>query len=224
MPGTRRRFIDGYNVIRTNPTGSRIEQVHGTRAARQWLIDLCSRTLADGEHWTVVFDGDGAPLSRDAGGATLTVRYAAPLTADDVIRDLAFHAHSVGASCTIVSSDRDVRLDGCEHQGSDDFYDSLLRYSGQRAPAPAEDAGKILEKLLAYLSECGHIDTKSCIATATRTALEELIAYHASEKLRPQKLARDIENILREGVRLSPWPDPEKMAFRSIKHFFEDRS
>jgi predicted RNA-binding protein with PIN domain len=121
MPPARRTIIDGYNVIRTNPSGSRLEQSQGGEAARQWLIGHCLRALPPGEQWAVVFDGDGIGSCRDSGGATLTVRFAAPQTADEMIRDMGFHAAALGANCLIVSSDNDVRIDGCAFQDSSGF-------------------------------------------------------------------------------------------------------
>jgi len=221
MPPGRRTIIDGYNVIRTNPSGSRMEQVQGGEAARQWLIDHCVRALPPGEHWSVVFDGDGIGSSRDADGATLTVRFAAPQTADEMIREMGFHAAALGASCLIVSSDNDVRIDGCSFQDSGDFYDYLLRHAGRQSAQPADDAGRRTEKLLAYLAECGHIKSGDSIPAATRDALRAFFRYFGQQNHKPQKIAREVESLLREGVRLVPDPDPEKAAFRNIKGFFE---
>jgi predicted RNA-binding protein with PIN domain len=221
MTEMKRVIIDGYNVIRTNPTGSRIELVQGNDAARQWLINLCCRALKAGDLWSVVFDGDDLPSSYDAGGGTLTVRYAAPLTADEMIRELAFHAVSVGVLCTIASSDQAVRAEGCSSLDSSAFYDYLLRHSGREIKRPGDDAPQIVEKLLAYLSACGNLQRGAAVQAATRSALEELIRYFAAEKPKPQKIARDVENMLRESVQLIPCPDQEKTVFRNIKNFFE---
>lgn len=221
MPPVRRTIIDGYNVIRTNPSGSRLEQVQGGEAARQWLIDICMRALPAGEQWAVVFDGDGIGLSREANGATLAVRFAAPQTADEMIRDMGFHAAALGLNCLIISSDNDVRVDGCGFQDSSAFYDNLLRHAGMQNVKPADDAGRRAEKLLAYLADCGHIKTGDFIPAATRDAIVELIRYFAAEKPKPQKIAREVESLLREGVRVMPQTDPEKAVFRTIKSFFE---
>jgi hypothetical protein len=223
MPPARRTIIDGYNVIRTNPSGARLEQTQGGEAARQWLIDLCLRALPNGEQWTVVFDGDGIGLSRDAGGAEFSVRFAAPQTADEMIRDMGFHAAALGASCLIVSSDNDVRTDGCAFQDSSGFFDHLLRHAGRRSAKPADDAGPAAEKLLAYLAECGHIKSSDCVPAETRDALRELIRYFAAERQKPQKIARAVESMLREGLRLAPEHDTEKAVFRNIKNFFEKK-
>ena len=221
MPHARRTIIDGYNVIRTNPSGSRIEISQGGDAARQWLIDLCCRAIKAGEQWIMVFDGDGIPFSHDAGSATLAVRFAAPQTADDMIRDLAFHTLSVGVDCLIVSSDNEVRLDGCAFQDSNGFYDYLLRHAGRESAKPSDPSDRIVEKLLAYLTECGNIEAGAFIASATRAALKELLTYFAAEKFKPQKIARAVESMLREAVKLMPNPDHEKIIFRNIKSFFE---
>ncbi|MBN2106135.1 MAG: NYN domain-containing protein [Deltaproteobacteria bacterium] len=223
MPFARRTLIDGYNVIRTNPSGSHLEQTKGGEAARQWLIDHCLRALRPGEQWTVVFDGDGIGSSRDAGGAELTVRFAAPQTADEMIRDLGFHAAALGASCLIVSSDNDVRIEGCDFQDSSSFYDYLLRHAGRQTAQPADDGGRIIDKLLAYLAECGHIKSGDCIPAATRDALRVFFRYFGDENHKPQKIAREVESLLRDGVRLAPDPDTEKAVFRNIKSFFEKK-
>jgi len=224
MTRAKRTIIDGYNVIRTNPSGSRIELSRGGEAARQWLFDLCCRAIVPGEQWTVVFDGGGIPSSHDAGGATLMVRFAAPQTADEMIRDMAFHAASLGVDCLIVSSDNEVRLEGCAFQDSSTFYDYLLRHAGRESAPPPNAAGQRVEKLLAYLTECGNIERGAFIAAATRTALRELLMYFTAEKHKPQKIARAVESILRDGVKLIPTPDHEKIVFRNIKSFFENNT
>lgn len=221
MTGARRIIIDGYNVIRTNPSGSRIEHDRGGTAARQWLVDLCRSAMAGGDHWQIVFDGDGTGEACDSAGAQLSVRFAAPLTADELIRDLAADAVATGSRCLIVSSDREVRLAGCGFQDSAAFYDWLLRHARQRYPKATDAAPEIIDKLLAYLTECGHIKKGEFVSAALRDALKEMIRYFAAEKIKPQKIARDIEQLLREGLRFSPAPDPEKAVFRNIKHFFE---
>ena len=220
MPG-RRIIIDGYNVIRTNPSGSRIELASGGAAARLWLVDLCRRAMMPGEQWDIVFDGDGSGGAGDSAGALLSVRFAAPLTADALIRDMAFDAAATGSDCLIVSTDREVRLDGCAFQDSAGFYDYLLRRGAKKSAAPQDAAPEIIDKLLAYLEECGHIKKGVFISAALRDALKELLRYFAAEKVKPQKIARDVEQMLREGMRLSPEHDTEKAVFRNIKHFFE---
>jgi hypothetical protein len=223
MPPARRTIIDGYNVIRTNPSGSRLEQSQGGEAARQWLIDHCLAALPAGEQWTVVFDGDGIGSCHDADGAKLAVLFAAPQTADEMIRDMGFHAAALGANCLIVSSDNDVRIDGCAFQDSSSFYDYLLRHAGRRTEQPADEAVSMVDKLLAYLAECGHIKRGDFIPSETRDALRELLRYFAAEKHKSQKIARTVESMLREGVRLKPEPDTEKTVFRNIKSFFENK-
>ena len=220
MSGTRRILIDGYNVIRTNPTGSRIEQAGGGASARQWLIDLCRRAIRDSEHWHVVFDGDGAGETRAVAGAQLTVRFAAPQTADALIRDMASDAAAMGAACLIVSSDHQVRLEGCEFQDSADFYDHLLRHV-RKDGEPDCGAKEKIDGLLANLAECGHIKMGAFIPQGLRRSMRELLEYSAAEKVKPPKIARDMERLLRESVRLFPEPDPQRSAFRSIKVFFE---
>jgi hypothetical protein len=224
MSLAKRAIIDGYNVIRTNPSGSRIEESRGGDAARQWLLDLCCRAIMPGEQWAVVFDGDGIPSSHDAGGAMLTMRFAAPQTADEMIRDMAFHAVSLGVNCLIVSSDNEVRLEGCAFQDSGDFYDYLLRHAGLESVLPVDAAGRTVEKLLAYLAECGNIERGVFVAAAMHDALKELLTYFAAENCKPQKIARAVESMLRDGVKLIPNPDREKIIFRNIKSFFEKKT
>lgn len=221
MAGARRIIVDGYNVIRTNPSGSRIELAGGGAAARQWLVDLCRRAMRPQEQWYIVFDGDGGGEAADSAGALLTVRFAAPLSADALIRDMAGDALAAGTDCLIVSSDGEVRAEGCALQDSAGFYDYLLRSGVKKAAAPPDGAAEIIEKLLAYLSECGHIKKGVIMSEALRAALKELLTYFVAEKAKPQKIARDVEQLLREGMRLFPEPDAEKAVFRNIKHFFE---
>ena len=221
MTGARRIIIDGYNVIRTNPSGSRIEQAGGGAAARQWLVDLCRRAMTAGEQWHIVFDGDGTGEAFDSAGVLLTVRFAAPLTADALIRDMAFDAAATGSDCLIVSSDGEVRAEGCALQDSGVFYDSLLRCAGKKGAGSIDTAPEIIDKLLAYLAECGHIKKGVFISAELRAALKEFFRYFAAEKVKPQKIARDVEQLLREGMRLIPEPDTEKTVFRNIKYFFE---
>lgn len=221
MSAAGRIIIDGYNVIRTNPSGERIERTGGGAAARQWLVALCRRAMAPGEQWFVVFDGDGTGQALDSGGAQLTVRFAAPASADALIRDMARDSLAAGPGCLIASSDGEVRVDGCAVQDSAAFYDFLLRRGAKKNRAPDSGAADTAEKLLAYLAKCGHIQAGAFIPAGLREGLRELLRYVAAERVRPQKIARDAERLLREGLRLSPDPDTEKAVFRTIKHFFE---
>jgi len=221
MTSVRRIIIDGYNVIRTNPSGSRIELAGGGAAARQWLVDLCRRAMRPQEQWHIIFDGDGGGEAGDSSGAQLSVRFAAPLTADALIRDMAADALATGIDCLIVSSDGEVRAHGCALQDSGSFYDYLLRRGGKKAASPPDRAAEIIDKLLAYLSECGHIKKGVTLSAELRDALGELLRYFGAEKIKPQKIARDAEQLLREGMQLSPSPDTEKSVFRNMKHFFE---
>jgi hypothetical protein len=182
---------------------------------------LCRRATAAGEQWHIVFDGDGRGEARDSAGAQLSVRFAAPRTADALIRDMAGDALATGIACLIVSSDGEVRLDGCAFQDSAGFYDALLRRAVKKAAAPPDRAAEIIDKLLAYLSECGHIKKGVLIPSELRNALRQLLTYFGAENVKPQKIARDVEQLLREGMRLSPDPDTEKEVVRNIKYFFE---
>ncbi len=51
--------------------------------------------------------------------------------------------------------------------------------------------------------------------------LIELISYLVSTKKSSQKMAREIEKFLREGIPITPNPDPQKEVFRIIKQALE---
>ena len=214
-----RIIIDAYNIIRTNPESKGIEEVHGNQKARDWLIDLCRGVLRNGEEWILVFDGDGAAAVESMGGGSLAVRYSAPRSADEVIRECGEDAVALHIPARIVSSDREVQVQGCDRQDSASFIDFVTKRTAipprQKAPSKAEQAEKIITALQAH----GAISPGARVDRRLKDELVELISYLCARKLPPQKMARDIEKFLRD--RLALQPDPQKEVFRSIKKVFE---
>ncbi len=140
-----RIIIDAYNIIRTNPESKGIEEVHGNQKARDWLIDLCRGVLRNGEEWILVFDGDGAAAVESMGGGSLVVRYSAPRSADEVIRECGEDAVALHIPARIVSSDREVQVQGCDRQDSASFIDFVTkknRYSAAAESAFQSRAGR----------------------------------------------------------------------------------
>lgn len=215
-----RFIIDAYNVIRTNPEGKQIESRQGNLPARAWLIDLCRAAVRNGEKWIVVFDGDGTAAAEQLHGGTLEVRYAAPHTADEVVRQLGEDAIALKQEARIVSSDGEVQVSGCEHMDSPSFVAFLKKRKakGERPKTPSKkDLG---ENILAALAEKRCV-TGSAVANTLKDDFIALISYLFARKLAPQKMAREIEKYLRERLPLQPNPDPQKEVFRIIKSCIE---
>ncbi len=217
---TMRYIIDAYNIIRTNPESKQLEDRQGNLTARTWLVDLCRAAVRNGEEWFVVFDGDGTASAEQVHGGTLTVRYAAPKTADEVVRELGEDATAQKKPACIVSSDGEVRVSGCQHQDSLSFMVFLKKRKakGERPRSPSKK--ELGEHILAMLEE------KSCIPgrLVTNKVKDDFIAhisYLSARKLTPQKMAREIEKYLRDRLPLQPTPDPQKTVLRTIKNCLE---
>jgi hypothetical protein len=214
-----RIIIDAYNVIRTNPGGKCIEEAQGSLKARQWLIDLCRKSLRSGEEWVLVFDGDGDAAVETAAGAALTVRFSAPRTADEVVREYGDDAVALHIPARIVSSDRDVQVPGCERQDSTAFLDFATKRASApprlKTPSKAECAEKIIQALQAV----GAALPGAAQGRRFRDELEELLSYFYARKMPPQKMARDTEKFLRDRLGLKP--DPHKVLFRALKQVLE---
>jgi predicted RNA-binding protein with PIN domain len=214
-----RIIIDAYNIIRTNPESKGIEEVHGNQKARDWLIDLCRGVLRNGEEWILVFDGDGAAAVESMGGGSLAVRFSAPRSADEVIRECGEGAVALHIPARIVSSDREVQVQGCDRQNSASFIDFVAKRNAApqrpKAPSKAERAEKIIKDLQAH----GAISPGARVDRRFQDELVELISYLCARKVTPQKMARAIEKFLRD--RLALQPDPQREVFRIIKMVLE---
>lgn len=214
-----RIIIDAYNVIRTNPGGKRIEEVHGNQKAREWLISLCRNSLGNGEEWVLVFDGDGVAAIESVAGAILAVRFSAPRSADEVIREYGEDAVALHIPARIVSSDREVQVPGCDRQDSASFIDFIAKRNAapQRPKAPSKPDRA--EKIIKALQDIGAVRPGAGLDRRFKDELMELLSYLYTRKIAPQKMARDIEKFLRE--RLALQPDPQKEVFRAIKKVLE---
>ena len=210
-----RIIVDAYNVIRTNPASNRIEAVQGNQRARDWLISACRTAVASGEDWVLVFDGAGDAAAIAAGGGRLAVRFSAPRTADEVIRECGEDAVALNIPARIVSSDREVQVTGCDRQDSASFIDFIAKRSAApqrlKAPSKAERA----ERIVKALQEQGAVSSGTRVDRRLKDELVELISYLCARKLPPQKMARDIEKFLRDRLALKP--DPQREIYRTIK-------
>jgi predicted RNA-binding protein with PIN domain len=210
-----RIIVDAYNVTRTNPASNRIEALQGSQKAREWLISACRAAVASGEEWVLVFDGDGDAAVIAAGGGRLTVRFSAPRTADEVIRECGEDAVALHIPARIVSSDREVQVTGCDRQDSASFVDFIAKRNAApqrpKGPSKSEQA----EQIVKVLTKQGAFSSGTRDARQLKDELVELISYLCARKLPPQKMARDIEKFLRE--RLALQPDPQKELLRTIK-------
>jgi predicted RNA-binding protein with PIN domain len=210
-----RIIVDAYNIIRTNPASKRIEEEQGNKRARDWLISSCRAAVVSGEEWVLVFDGDGDAAIAASGGGSLAVRFSAPRSADEVIRECGEDAVALHIPARIVSSDREVQVPGCDRQDSASFISFLAKRNASpqrpKGPSKAERA----EKIITALQEHGAVSPGARVDRRLKDELVELISYLCARKIAPQKMARDIEKFLRD--RLALQPDPQKEAYRTIK-------
>jgi len=215
-----RIIIDAYNVIRTNPESKCIEDQQGNLQAREWLLNMCRDAVRNGEEWVLVFDGAGAAAAEKINGGSLMVRYAAPRSADEAIRELGEDATALKIPVRIVSSDSEVQVSGCEQMDSTSFLEFLKKRKakGERPKAPSKK--DIAEKLLKTLAEKRHIAIDK-VSNNLKDALIELISYLYARELTAQKMAREIEKYLREHLPVKPSPDPQKEVFRTIRQCLE---
>jgi predicted RNA-binding protein with PIN domain len=215
-----RIIIDAYNVIRTNHEGKSIEDNQGNQSVREWFINLCRDAVRDGEEWVVVFDGAGVPLTEQLNGGSLTVRYAHPHTADEVIRELGENAVALHVTACIVSSDNEVRVSGCKQQDSALFIDFVIKRKakGKRPKAPSKK--ELGENILKALVAQGHL-ARVRVSNRLADDLIQHISYLFSTQKPSQKMAREIEKFLRERVVITPSSDPQKEVFRIIRQALE---
>jgi len=215
-----RIIIDAYNVIRTNPESKRIEEQQGNLQAREWLLNMCRDAVRQGEELVLVFDGAGMPAAEKINGGSLMVRYSAPRTADEVIRELGEDATALKIPARIISSDGEVQVSGCEQQDSVSFIEFVKKrkVKGERPKAPSKR--DIAEKILKTLAERRHVAAGN-VSNNLKDGLIELISYLCARELTAQKMAREIEKYLRERLPIQPTPDHQKEVFRTIRQCLE---
>ncbi len=215
-----RIIIDAYNVIRTNPESKRMEDQQGNLQSRSWLLNMCRDAVRSGEEWILVFDGAGTAAAEQTNAGSLMVRYSAPRTADEVIRELGEDTIALKIPARIISSDNEVQVSGCEQQDSTLFVEfaKKRKAKGERPKSPSKK--DIADKILKTLVEKRHIAAGK-ISNNLKDALVELISYLYARELTAQKMAREIEKYLRERMPVQPTPDNQKQVFRTIKGCLE---
>lgn len=217
----KRIIIDAYNFIRTNPLGAKIEETKGHLSAKEWLVSLCKDALKDGEELLLVFDGSGEPSAEEIRGGTIFVRYSSPCTADEIVRESAENALAMKIKSLIVSSDNEVRVLGSDFQDCRSFFDYLIREKNRTPKENGFSETIQVNNLLKYLTVKGHIQPDTFIEPNTGKSIAHLLRYLSIRTQKPQKIAREVEKLLRNSVVLKPDPDPQKKVFRSIKLFFD---
>ena len=215
-----RIIIDAYNVIRTNPESKRIEDQQGNLQARSWLMNMCRDTVRSGEEWILVFDGAGMTEAEKINNGSLSVRYSAPRTADEVIRELGEDTTALKIPARIVSSDNEVQVSGCEQQDSTLFIEFAKKRKAKAERPKSPSKKDIADNILKTLLEKRHIAAGK-ISNNLKDALVELISYLYARDLNSQKMAREIEKYLRERMPVQPNPDNQKQVFRTIKGCLE---
>jgi uncharacterized protein len=114
----REILVDGYNIIKNDPSLHATE-VKNFAAARKLLIDLLVNRYRHTPHQViVVFDGDGASeqVSHDRRVRIIYSRYGQ--TADRVIMRLAAEAHAAGREVEMFSNDGEIRAEVARQGGS----------------------------------------------------------------------------------------------------------
>ena len=114
----REILVDGYNIIKNDPSLHAME-VKNFAAARKLLIDLLVNRYRHTPHQViVVFDGDGAceQVSHDRRVRIIYSRYGQ--TADRVIMRLAAEARAAGREVEMFSDDGEIRAEVARQGGS----------------------------------------------------------------------------------------------------------
>lgn len=114
----REILVDGYNIIKNDPSLHATE-VKNFAAARKQLIDLLVNRYRHTPHQViVVFDGDGASeqVSSDRRVRIIYSRYGQ--TADRVIMQLAAEARAAGREVEMFSNDGEIRAEVARQGGS----------------------------------------------------------------------------------------------------------
>jgi predicted RNA-binding protein with PIN domain len=110
-------LVDGYNVIKRDPSFQALSAKR-LAAARQLLIDqLASRYRHTPHQVIVVFDGDGASEQSVQDRRVRIIYSRAGETADSVIARLAASARAVGREVELYSDDTEVRQSVARHGG-----------------------------------------------------------------------------------------------------------
>ncbi len=126
-------LVDGYNVIKNDPSLHAIE-VKNLAAAREQLIDQLVRRYRHTPHRvTVVFDGDGPSeqVSHKRRVRIIYSRYGQ--TADRVIMRLSEEARTAGREAVTFSNDEEIRVE-VARQGSTVYTSTQLTQQMNAAP------------------------------------------------------------------------------------------
>ena len=132
---TRHIIVDGYNVIRADPTLQRAERVSLEEARRVLLSTLNSSPRLRNDEVTVVFDGtfEGRPYANSQRFGRVTALYSARgQTADDVIKarvGVLSGSSARPADIVVVTNDGEIRRHclalGCQVSGSENLLNQL---------------------------------------------------------------------------------------------------
>lgn len=217
---SRRVFIDAMNVIRSDPSLARIEDKHGSAAAKRELMRLIrlymEREGSDAEH-TVVFDGmDSNPMEVESAGM-LHVIYSCERTADEVIIEKADDARALGHEAWIVSNDAEVCSAGTQTIRSEEFYETLIHRRAPREPVAKNDLAK---RLVAHLVAAGRLPSNATNDSGLVADLARHLEYYLQGTVSAQKLAKKLESVFHDHTNVTPDPDPQKIFYRELKGFF----
>ena len=114
----REILVDGYNIIKNDPSLHATE-VKNFAAARKQLIDLLVNRYRHTPHQViVVFDGDGASEQVSYDRRIRIIYSHFGQTADRVIMRLAAEAHKAGREVEMFSNDGEIRAEVARHGGS----------------------------------------------------------------------------------------------------------
>lgn len=100
--------IDGYNLLYALGKLSRRSGKAALEVARRWLISQLEHYQGSNAEILVVFDGPPPRRAQARGHAEISVLYAHPRTADEVIAEWILSA-ATPEDLTIVSNDRQIR-------------------------------------------------------------------------------------------------------------------
>jgi len=212
-------LIDGYNIIRTNPSLERIEQAEGMEAARVQLCRMCSQKAPANDRFIIFFDGDSEPMA-DIG--SVEVRFSGLQKADAIIEEQANAAIYHGEKVFIATSDQDISVEGAAKINAYDFYEMLISRrnpfpSGEKEDHSKDSSTKAIQ-MMNWLVKQGHIPVNALQIPNLIKMIQYLLS---GSDIKPQKLAAKIEKLLRSSCKVTPDPDPEKVIFRALKNYFQ---
>jgi predicted RNA-binding protein with PIN domain len=127
-----RWLLDGYNVIRRDPT-LQGREAGGLEAGRAALLALLARLASRvSDDFTVVFDGARPTGGTPSGGRVQVIFSRPPETADDVLRR---QAAALRDGAVVVTSDRAVqaaaRRAGATVLGAEAFVEAVTMPTGE---------------------------------------------------------------------------------------------